>query len=618
MKKDNATLAREMFPVAELERLFAMGLEIFPTAATKSPLVTWQTVWAKDLDSWYKLVTDCLDHDLPVAGVGARIPADVVVVDLDVKGDKNGVSAWQTACAGVGTDPMPRTLVTRTRSDGRHIWLKSPDGVTIGQGVDVAGLVGVDTRVAGRGFVMVPPSPGYEFHGSESSFAPMDPKIGKVLAGKRPSNENSERPSGDGYEPKDHVPEGGRDHEMTRYAGWLRQGGCAEWLMVRLMHEYNDKAFSPPLRARDILRIAGSIGKKDPGEAIHAAEERKERAGSTYGLNYLEYIGDEEPDTNDLYDWAIQGIIPRAVPCVIAGDPKTGKTMLMESLALALVTGKKHWCEMIIPDDMRGCRVLVMPKEDSPRTTKIRLWQLARGFGVDIRTLGDKLVIDDAPLFLDDAAYVSKLRNTLKTVDVALIDSLSTVHMSDENLASSMNPIVETWRQLALETNTSVCLVHHYGGKGNPEDKRSPGNRMRGSSAIFAGVRHVVGVERYKDQNQVLAIRTSGNLFYQPEPFVVRLDRSDTETGRALSYQRLGTVEELNQEAEVVFESDSPPDEVIILQALDRAGGSVLNRKALVKLSGLSDTRVKKALEALLDAKTIIRYTDGRIERVGW
>ena len=44
-------------------------------------------------------------------------------------------------------------------------------------------------------------------------------------------------------------------------------------------------------------------------------------------LNY------DEPDEDDSSDWHIRGLIARDVAQFIAGDPKVGKTMIMESMA---------------------------------------------------------------------------------------------------------------------------------------------------------------------------------------------------------------------------------------------------------------------------------------------
>ena len=268
-------------------------------------------------------------------------------------------------------------------------------------------------------------------------------------------------------------------------------------------------------------------------------------APDVYGGDLRAFLGDEEPDEDDSKDWLIRGLMPRAVPWTAAGQPKTGKTLIVEDQAIAIASGAEDWCGFAIPEDIRGARVLVMPREDSERETRVRLWRLARGRGLDPRELAGKLEVDPtSPLYLDDPKHVDKLRRSVARFDLALIDSLSTVHRADENSAKEMAAISGTWRDVALTTGTSLGIVHHFNGKGMEGDKRSPGNKLRGSSAIFAAVRHVVGMERLKEPENTLAIRTEGNLYYQPEPFAVRLVKETLETGKvAFRYELIGELD---------------------------------------------------------------------------
>jgi hypothetical protein len=54
---------------------------------------------------------------------------------------------------------LPRTRTTKTRSDGRHYWL------TVEPGQEMRGKLGpgVDVKRHGKGYVVIPPSPGYSY-----------------------------------------------------------------------------------------------------------------------------------------------------------------------------------------------------------------------------------------------------------------------------------------------------------------------------------------------------------------------------------------------------------------------------------------------------------------------
>lgn len=183
----------------------------------------------------------------------------------------------------------------------------------------------------------------------------------------------------------------------------------------------------------------------------------------------------------------------------------------------------------------------MMPREDAERTTRIRLWQLARGHGVHPRDLGDWLEVDGvSPLNFALESDADKLKRTAENFDVIFVDSLSTIHRGDENSSKDAAIVGGVWRDVSLTTGTAVVLVHHFNGKGNTDDSRGPGHRLRGSSKFFADCRHVVGVKR-PDKSSVLTVETEGNLFYQPDPFAIELVREVDDLGKVgLHYRNLG------------------------------------------------------------------------------
>ena len=85
--------------------------------------------------------------------VGAAIAEGEIVIDVD---PRNG-GADTMALLVTQTRWFPRTRTTRTRSGGSHYWFLVPKDVTL------RGTLGpgVDVKRAGKGYVIVPPSPGY-------------------------------------------------------------------------------------------------------------------------------------------------------------------------------------------------------------------------------------------------------------------------------------------------------------------------------------------------------------------------------------------------------------------------------------------------------------------------
>ena len=264
-----------------------------------------------------------------------------------------------------------------------------------------------------------------------------------------------------------------------------------------------------------------------------------------YGTALTDFLGDDEPDDDDSSDWHLRGLIARDVAQLLAGDPKVGKTMIAESWAIALTSGAADWCGFPIYGGRK--RVLVMPREDSERTTRVRLWQLARGAGLRRpHDLGNWLEVDPiSPLNLANPEHITRLREACKRFDVVIIDSFTTAHTGDENSAKDIAKAMEPAREIAIGTKTAIVFVHHFNGKGNPDDKRSVKHRLRGSSALAGYARHIVGVSHGPERGQ-LELASDGNLEHQIKPTIFGLVNGTSDEGKkTLSYQLLGLADEV-------------------------------------------------------------------------
>lgn len=267
----------------------------------------------------------------------------------------------------------------------------------------------------------------------------------------------------------------------------------------------------------------------------------------SYGPPLADWLGDEEPIEDDAADWDIRGLIARHVPTFLAGDPKVGKTMIMESWGIALAMGAADWCGFTIYGRKR---VLLMPREDGERTSKSRLWQLARGAGLDRpHDLREWLSVDPtSPLNLVDRGHVDRLRDACGRFDVVMVDSFTTAHLGDENSARDIAKAMEPVRELSISTKTSIVLVHHYNGKGHSDD-RGVKHRLRGSSALAGYARHIVGVSHGPQRGQ-LEVATDGNLEHQIEPSLVELVDGETPHGKkTLAYSFVGLAAEASTDS---------------------------------------------------------------------
>lgn len=377
------------------------------------------------------------------------------------------------------------------------------------------------------------------------------------------------------------------DDEIDRIA--LRDQDPDTTRLRALAVEQRRQAKELERQADEAERLAELV---DGGEAAPAAD--------LYLPPLAEFLGSEEPDDDDTDDWIVRGIVAAGAPGFISGHPKSQKTLIAEDIAIAVAAGERSWCGCQIPCRVKVALFLI---EDPERTTRIRMWQFARGHGIhDPRELAEWLRIDVGPIYFDDPAHVAKLRRTLDAwrPGLVVLDSLSRIHRVDENSKKDMGPIIAAWADLAKEYEAGVVAVHHWNGKGQAGDNRTVGHKLRGTSDLFALARHVVGVDLDKE-SKLVTVSTDGNLPFQPEPFAVQLVNEELPSGRqAMRFEYRGDARSATAGAV----------EKAIITALDRAideSGKGLSSKALWLELGGDEKAVRRAIARLEHAGAIVR-----------
>jgi hypothetical protein len=91
--------------------------------------------------------------DRPRANIGLPVPAGLLVLDVDA--DKSGFATLRALEEQHG--PLPWTLRQSTGGGGEHWIFRAPAELELRQGAGMLGA-GLDTRAAGRGYIVVAPS----------------------------------------------------------------------------------------------------------------------------------------------------------------------------------------------------------------------------------------------------------------------------------------------------------------------------------------------------------------------------------------------------------------------------------------------------------------------------
>ena len=237
---------------------------------------------------------------------------------------------------------------------------------------------------------------------------------------------------------------------------------------------------------------------------------------------WVENETDELPDPVDMADvWddlpprkpeLIQGILRETHIMNLSGSSKTGKTYLMQELALAIATGDTwlgHKCE-------QG-EVLYIDAEVDKSSSLNNINEVAKAKGYTREMIGKNLIIWNIRGY---ATQIQKLlpsiirrfkKNKLKLI---IIDPMYKINEGDENSAKDMSEFTRGLDQLSVTLNCAIAYVHHF-AKGNQADKSSI-DRASGSGVIGRHGDALLTVSRLnaksKDDETMIPLRLEGTV----------------------------------------------------------------------------------------------------------
>jgi hypothetical protein len=183
----------------------------------------------------------------------------------------------------------------------------------------------------------------------------------------------------------------------------------------------------------------------------------EDAAKATYHFKYLDLTTGEIPE----YDWLVDSFLAKGDIGLIIGDGGVGKSWIMLDLAVHMAMGKDEWLGM----KLNGHKVMVVDQENPEVTVRKRLHAL--GFrpphAENLKYAWYQNVL------LDDKDQVARLYDDVATFqpDMLLLDSLSRMHLRNENANEEMNPLINgAIYPLARNMGVTVPMIHHVSKAG--------------------------------------------------------------------------------------------------------------------------------------------------------
>lgn len=200
-----------------------------------------------------------------------------------------------------------------------------------------------------------------------------------------------------------------------------------------------------------------------------------------------------------------RGVLPRAGKCVLGGAPKAGKSFIALNMALDMARGRHIFSAHYnngtpVMPCTKKFRVLYFEQEIGPDGLRDRLHAMLKGeldpsieLFIKSRDMQMRLDMDSGRELI--AAECAEVKP-----DVVIFDPLAKFHLYDENSAQQMGAVMRAGDKLVEKFGTAIIYIHHTAKPGAEDNKRG-GDRLRGSSAVFADVDTLILVDRQGASN---------------------------------------------------------------------------------------------------------------------
>ena len=166
-------------------------------------------------------------------------------------------------------------------------------------------------------------------------------------------------------------------------------------------------------------------------------------------------------------------------PTLLAGYGASGKTLMVQSLAIALAAAVPVWGKFTPAETVH---VRHLDYEQGKHATLKRYQRLCIGHGITRDQLGDRLQVAVFPdVYLDDRDATDAYSKACEGVGVVALDALRGATPTLDENDSTIRRCLDNLSRVSEKTGTAFIVLHHAGKTQGDDPRTMP----RGSSAIF-------------------------------------------------------------------------------------------------------------------------------------
>ncbi len=217
----------------------------------------------------------------------------------------------------------------------------------------------------------------------------------------------------------------------------------AETNGVRIFDEAEDRREAG---ADDPLDEVAPLGNTKRKAKINSA------APAPFSVPIADFIGDED-EADQPEEMLVEALLPDGVVAFLAGEPKTTKTYLALYISMCIAAGRKVFDRFAVKQGA----VVVICEEDTERQLRRRLWWLARGLGIDPRSIPMRIAVMKG-FRIDEDSWLTRIKTEAKGAKAIVLDALTRIHVLDENSRTEMQLVT---RKLTEELSINRLAEHH-------------------------------------------------------------------------------------------------------------------------------------------------------------
>lgn len=442
----------------------------------KKPSIPWtefqnRIPTQKEISDWNKLSFNGI-------GLVTGIQSKVAVIDVDSK-DLSKLPI-----------ELPNTLVAETKH-GFHYYYQYPDLELKNSNQKSNGLVIADVRAEG-GFVVMPPSQNYTWTNTKylsiSELSPFPESAIKLIQSKI-------KISWDELKNKK-IEIGERNDSAASYIGGLikskywRNPNDA-WSDTKI---WNQTQCLIPLAENELRATFESIVRRElnsrKSQSLYSPIYSNDLSDSLTFTEKYQVVDAVELETKvkTKIEWIVPGLIPADGITFIAGNPKSGKSLLSLHLAQILSTGTKFLGHF----NVRPSKVLLVSMEDGEVLVNSRL--ISRSKNLIVCTKGN-FSLDTYDGQQDLLSGITQIKP-----DVLILDSFRRFIRGNENDSEVTNAFHQSAKLFLNAGVKAIVVIHHIG---KPKENYKSAQNLRGSSDIWAMLDSFILIERKKDVIEV-------------------------------------------------------------------------------------------------------------------